>query len=46
MSLIINQKSVKIFLCLALSIGFLSAVADRLGFWSKEVSVWGIWKVF
>jgi hypothetical protein len=31
MSSIINQKSVKIFLRLALSIGFLSAIADRFG---------------
>ena len=46
MSSIINQKSAKIFLRLALSIGFLSAVADRLGFWSKEVSVWGKWESF
>lgn len=46
MSLIINQKSVKIFLCLALSIGFLSAVADRFGLWSKKVSVWGNWESF
>ncbi|MDW8850513.1 DoxX family protein [Flavobacterium sp. MMLR14_040] len=43
---IINQKSVKIFLRLALSISFLSAVADRFGLWSKEVSVWGNWENF
>lgn len=43
---IINQKSVKIFLRLALSISFLSAVADRFGFWSKEVSAWGNWENF
>lgn len=43
---IINQKSVKIFLRLALSIGFLSAVADRFGLWSKEVSAWGNWENF
>jgi len=46
MSSIINQKSVKIFLRLALSVGFLSAVADRFGFWSKEVSAWGNWDNF
>ena len=28
------------------SIGFLSAVADRFGLWSKEVSVWGNWNSF
>jgi len=43
---IINQKSVKIFLRLTLSISFLSAVADRFGLWSKEVSVWGNWENF
>lgn len=46
MSSIINQKSVKIFLRLALSVSFLSAVADRFGFWSKEVSAWGNWDNF
>ncbi|WP_163411561.1 DoxX family protein [Flavobacterium ajazii] len=34
------------FLRLSLSAGFLSAVADRLGFWPKEVSVWGDWENF
>ncbi|OXA80993.1 hypothetical protein SAMN05444397_101709 [Flavobacterium aquidurense] len=43
---IINQKSVKIFLRLALSIGFLSAVADRFGFWNAKVSAWGNWENF
>lgn len=37
---------VKIFLRLAISIGFLSAVADRFGFWSKENSTWGNWDSF
>ena len=46
MSSIINQKSVKIFLRLALSVSFLSAVADRFGFWTKEVSAWGNWDNF
>ncbi|MCE7040312.1 DoxX family membrane protein [Dyadobacter sp. CY312] len=36
----------KLFLRLALSTGFLSAVADRFGFWSKENSVWGNWDNF
>lgn len=30
----------------AISIGFLSAVADRFGLWNKEISVWGNWDNF
>ncbi len=41
-----NNKIIKLFLRLALSAGFLSAVADRFGMWSKEVSVWGNWENF
>lgn len=41
-----KHKSIKIFLRLAISLGFLSAVADRFGIWSKEVSVWGNWDNF
>ena len=41
-----NNKVIKIFLRLAIAIGFLSAVADRFGLWSKEVSVWGNWNSF
>lgn len=41
-----NQKAIKIFLRLSISIGFLSAVADRFGLWSKEVSAWGNWENF
>jgi uncharacterized membrane protein YphA (DoxX/SURF4 family) len=41
-----KNKAVKIFLRLALSVGFLSAVADRFGLWSQEVSVWGNWDNF
>ncbi len=41
-----NTQSVKLFLRLTISIGFLSAVADRLGMWGKEVSVWGNWNSF
>lgn len=37
---------VKLFLRVALSAGFLSAVADRLGWWNNEVSVWGNWDNF
>lgn len=36
-----NQGIIKLFLRLALGIGFLSAVADRFGMWSSEVSAWG-----
>lgn len=46
MAFTINQKLVKIFLRLAISIGFLSAVADRFGLWNKEVSAWGNWDNF
>lgn len=34
------------FLRIALSIGLLSAVADRIGLWPKEMSAWGNWKAF
>jgi thiosulfate dehydrogenase (quinone) large subunit len=34
------------FLRIALSAGLLSAVADRFGLWSKEVSAWGNWENF
>ncbi|MBI1222874.1 MAG: DoxX family protein [Bacteroidetes bacterium] len=40
------QHLIKLFLRLALSAGFLSAVADRFGMWSTEVSVWGNWENF
>lgn len=39
-------KMIKLFLRLSIGIGFLSAVADRLGIWSKEVSTWGNWNNF
>ena len=41
-----NKTFIKLFLRLAISAGFLSAVADRFGWWGKEVSVWGNWDVF
>lgn len=41
-----NTKTIKLFLRFAISLGFLSAVADRFGIWSKEVSVWGNWDNF
>lgn len=37
---------IKLFLRLAISMGFLSAVADRFGLWSPEVSAWGNWDNF
>ncbi len=41
-----NNKIIKLFLRLALSASFLSAVADRFGWWNKEVSAWGNWDNF
>ena len=41
-----TQKSVKMFLRLAVGIGFLSAIADRFGLWPADVSAWGNWKSF
>jgi len=40
------MKIIKLFLRLAIAIGFLSAVADRFGMWSKEISAWGNWDSF
>ncbi len=43
----LNQdKITEWYLRIALSIGFLSAVADRFGLWNKEVSAWGNWETF
>ena len=41
-----NITSIKLFLRLALSISFLSAVADRFGMWDIEISAWGNWDNF
>lgn len=41
-----NQNIIKLFLRLAISAGFLSAVADRFGFWQQKVSAWGNWQSF
>ena len=41
-----TKKLIKLFLRFSISIGFLSAVADRFGLWSKEVSAWGNWDSF
>lgn len=40
------MKIVKLFLRLTLSVGFLSAVADRFGWWDADVSAWGNWNSF
>ena len=39
-------KIIKLFLRFAIASGFLSAVADRLGLWPKEISAWGNWESF
>lgn len=39
-------KITKLFLRLAIGTTFLSAVADRLGWWDEKVSVWGNWNSF
>ena len=40
------EKLTKLFLRLAISVGFLSAVTDRFGLWNKEISAWGNWNSF
>lgn len=40
------QKAIKLFLRVAISFGFLSAIADRFGFWNNELSTWGNWSSF
>ncbi len=41
-----NKTIIKLFLRIGLGIGFLSAVADRLGYWPSGVSAWGNWENF
>jgi len=41
-----KEGTIKIFLRLAISVGFLSAVADRFGWWGEKYSVWGNWDNF
>ncbi|TRX38334.1 MauE/DoxX family redox-associated membrane protein [Flavobacterium restrictum] len=41
-----ETKIAEWFLRIALSAGFLSASADRLGMWPKELSAWGNWQNF
>lgn len=40
------MRLIKFFLRLTIALGFLSAVADRFGLWSKDVSAWGNWENF
>ncbi|WP_420552428.1 DoxX family protein [Tenacibaculum aiptasiae] len=41
-----KNKYLKLFLRLSIAFGFLSAVADRFGLYSKEISTWGNWNSF
>lgn len=41
-----KNKALKLFLRLVISLGFLSAVADRFGLWPEAVSAWGNWDSF
>ncbi|MET4084016.1 thiosulfate dehydrogenase [quinone] large subunit [Pedobacter sp. UYP30] len=41
-----EAKIIQWLLRISLSAGLLSAVADRFGFWSKELSAWGNWENF
>ncbi len=41
-----QNKIIEWFLRISLSSGLLSAVADRFGLWSKDVSAWGNWENF
>lgn len=43
---ITENKIVEWFLRISLSVTLFSAVADRFGFWSKELSAWGNWENF
>ncbi len=40
------MKLIKLYLRFGIGIGFLSAVADRFGFWPQKISAWGNWKNF
>lgn len=41
-----THQIVKLFLRISIALSFLSAVADRLGFWNPEISTWGNWSSF
>lgn len=43
---LMNTNATKLCLRFSIAIGFLSAVADRLGIWDKEISTWGNWSNF
>jgi len=40
------QNIIKLALRLSIAVGFLSAVADRLGMWNEKISTWGTWEAF
>lgn len=42
----LTTQHIKLFLRFALAASFLSAVADRFGWWAAKISVWGNWKNF
>jgi uncharacterized membrane protein YphA (DoxX/SURF4 family) len=42
----VTKKIIKLFLRLAIGTAFLSAVADRFGWWDEKVAVWGSWGNF
>ncbi|MCG2418174.1 DoxX family membrane protein [Aequorivita sp. F47161] len=41
-----TKRIIKLFLRLAIAAGFLSASADRFGWWPQDVSAWGNWNSF
>jgi hypothetical protein len=41
-----TNNLIKLFLRCAISLSFLSAVADRFGLWGKDRSAWGNWENF
>lgn len=41
-----KEGIIKLFLRLSISFSFLSAVADRFGFWGDKYSAWGNWSNF
>jgi hypothetical protein len=45
-SVMFSNQHIKLFLRLALSFSFLSAVADRFGWWLAQITVWGNWENF
>jgi uncharacterized membrane protein YphA (DoxX/SURF4 family) len=41
-----TDNVIKLFLRIAISLSFLSAVADRFGLWGEKYSAWGNWNNF